>query len=69
VPSRSALFTGREDLLTALHTALEKERSTAVIHALYGMGGIGKTALAIEHAHRHAAEYEVAWWCPQRNQR
>jgi hypothetical protein len=49
VPPRNLGFTGREQLLGAVRAALASG-DRAVVQALRGMGGVGKTQLAIEYA-------------------
>ena len=61
VPPRNPGFTGRDGLLAAVRDRLLAGEA-AVVQALQGMGGVGKTQLAIEYAHRFAAGYDVAWW-------
>jgi TIR domain/NB-ARC domain len=61
VAIRSAVFTGREDLLARLRESLLAGHTT-VVHALHGLGGVGKTMLALEYAHRYADAYELVWW-------
>ena len=48
-------------MLVAVREAL-LHRDRAVVLALHGMGGVGKTQLAVEDAHRFAAEYDLVWW-------
>jgi len=64
LPARNPHFTGREDLLGQLHQQLRPGRGAAVVQAraVHGLGGVGKTQLALEYAHRHAGEYDVIWW-------
>jgi tetratricopeptide (TPR) repeat protein len=61
VPSRNAAFTGRDGMLTRLRDLLRADRPV-VVQALHGMGGVGKTQLAVEYAHRFAADYDLVWW-------
>jgi len=61
VPPRLRAFTGRKALLAALRERLTSGER-AVVQALHGMGGVGKTQLAIEYAHLFAGEYDLVWW-------
>ncbi|WUE87829.1 FxSxx-COOH system tetratricopeptide repeat protein [Streptomyces sp. NBC_00490] len=61
VPARNAAFTGRDGMLVRVREALASGQRVAV-QALHGRGGVGKTQLAIEYAHRFAGEYELVWW-------
>ncbi|WP_285222929.1 FxSxx-COOH system tetratricopeptide repeat protein [Frankia nepalensis] len=61
VPARLVRFVGREDLLREIDTVLAGAPRVALV-ALEGMGGVGKTSLAVEYAHRHAHDYQVVYW-------
>ena len=52
---RNRDFTGREEILESLRSELSSGTPAAVTQAIAGLGGVGKTQLAIEYAYRHAA--------------
>ena len=70
VPPRIASFTGRADKLDRLDAILMQDKPAAVTPAsvgraaVQGMGGVGKTSLAIEYAHRYRNLYAGVCWCP-----
>jgi len=59
---RPPRLAGREELLAELDARLlSGDRQGPRMVALYGLGGAGKTSVALEYAHRHLAEVGVAW--------
>jgi hypothetical protein len=70
VPPRIASFTGRADELDRVDAILMQDKPAAVTQAsvgrvaVQGMGGVGKTSLAIEYAHRFRGLYAGICWCP-----
>ncbi|MBP0448887.1 tetratricopeptide repeat protein [Kitasatospora sp. RG8] len=64
VPPRHPSFTGRQAVLEHLHRQLGAGVAAVLptSQTLYGLGGIGKTQLALEYAHRYRAEYDLVWW-------
>jgi tetratricopeptide (TPR) repeat protein len=69
VPPRNKNFTGRAAAFERLRRDPSSKVTVVVPEdplptALRGLGGVGKTAIAIEYAHRYRAEYDVVWWVP-----
>jgi hypothetical protein len=63
VPNRNADFTGRANILERLHDELAGDGTAVVLaRAVYGLGGVGKTQIALEYAHRFKADYRLIWW-------
>ncbi len=62
------LFKGRGLAMAQLRDALAQDHegiATGVVaKAVHGLGGVGKTRLAIEYAWRHAADYSVLLFVP-----
>jgi tetratricopeptide (TPR) repeat protein len=64
VPLKNRNFIGRGAMLNDMHVMLVNSGQTAVLlpRAFYGYGGVGKTQLAIEYAHRRKGEFDLVWW-------
>lgn len=54
-------FVARKQELAEIHQALRSDGSRRVV-VLHGLGGIGKTQLAIEYAKRHKDDYSAIFW-------
>jgi tetratricopeptide (TPR) repeat protein len=68
---RNRLFTGRDDYLDELHRKLQEGGRVALTQAvgISGLGGIGKTQIALEYAYRyHPDVYRTVLWVNAANQ-
>jgi TIR domain len=57
-------FTGRAAELKELHKKLRRRRKEAAIQVVvvHGLGGVGKTQLAVEYAWKHLGDYDAVLW-------
>ncbi len=61
---RNPFFTGREHILRELQKKFfsSDTQLSACIQALYGLGGVGKTQIAVEYAYRYRDLYPWVLW-------
>ncbi|GCE06116.1 FxSxx-COOH system tetratricopeptide repeat protein [Dictyobacter aurantiacus] len=59
---RNPFFTGREEILQQLHISFAPGHSMALTQSIGGLGGIGKTQIAIEYAYRYQQHYRYVFW-------
>jgi tetratricopeptide (TPR) repeat protein len=64
LPGRNPDFIGRDRLLSAIQVALRDGMAALLPQSEAGMGGEGKSNLAVEYAYRHAGDYDLVWWIP-----
>lgn len=56
------LFIGRRPLLRKLNTGFLRKTERPKPQVIYGLGGIGKTQIALEYSQRFESQYEIIWW-------
>ncbi len=61
LPARSDLFVGRVRELVAVDDALASNEGV-VVHAVHGLGGIGKSTLARQWAATRGSQHNPVWW-------
>lgn len=60
----AALCLGRDEELARLRSLLTAGREGTITQSgtVHGLGGIGKSTLALHYAHRYRDAYSLVWW-------
>ncbi len=62
LPLAAAHFTGRDAELDAIDAALGVADRAVVTQAITGLGGVGKSQVAVRYVHQRANEYDIVAW-------
>lgn len=64
LPIKNRFFCGRDALLETIWKSYQNGEH---VQGLFGMGGVGKTQIALQYAYEHMDEYNVVWWINAEN--
>lgn len=61
---RNAKFSGRDTILSSLQSTLDPASATSHLKsiALFGLGGVGKTQIAIQYAYQNLNDFDMVFW-------
>jgi len=59
---RNIYFTGRDGILDDIHKRFTGNGYVSLTQTISGLGGVGKTQVALEYAYRYAFHYDIIWW-------
>lgn len=59
---RNPFLIGRDDILKQIYERFFTNTTSTRFQALWGLGGIGKTQIALEYAYRFHQEYNAIFW-------
>lgn len=62
--NRNIYFAGRNQILEDIYTTFKNGSIISLAQVITGLGGVGKTQIALEYAYRYAPEYDLIWWVP-----
>ncbi|MGW4800694.1 tetratricopeptide repeat protein, partial [Nonomuraea sp. NPDC004297] len=65
LPPRPPRLLGRDETVEELRARLlDGGPAQPCVVAVHGLGGVGKTSLTLEYAHRHLGDYQLVWQLP-----
>ena len=59
---RNPFFTGREEKLNSIKENFKKKDIVSLTQSITGLGGVGKTSIALEYAYKKFNDYKTIWW-------
>lgn len=55
-------FHGRLDILESLQKGLHHEKGALKVNVLWGMGGVGKTKIALQYVNKYKQDFDAIFW-------